>query len=349
MNVDLRHQPLSHWPYVIATCVTLLAARCPAEVIEKKQQLGPVIASLQLDPAEPLIGDAVTLTLTVVAEPNVELLLPEFGEALDRFTILDYAPRESLTDDGKTLAIQTYRLQPATSGAQSIPPILVEFIDRRPNQQPAPDGLDAYELLTPRLDFTVVSVLPDDASAELIPPLGELQPLSRSTGRVWLWWLIGTVVLIAGTAPAVWRAVQRRQRLARRRSAYEIARARLDQLVRQPIPTAGELDAYFVELSDIIRQYLGDRFDYRAADLTTEEFLESVSDSPDLSAEHQMLLRSFLNQADLVKFAGAQPDENRIRQALVAAGRFLDETQDDAPLIDEVANESTPTEEASHA
>ena len=55
-----------------------------------------------------------------------------------------------------------------------------------------------------------------------------------------------------------------------------------------------------MELSDVVRTYLENRFDMRAPELTTEEFLESVSDSPDLTRDHQTLLRQFLRQADLV-------------------------------------------------
>jgi len=143
------------------------------EPIKKSFGLGPVKATVQLEPAEPVIGDTLTLTLTVVAEKDVELLMPEFGEALERFSILDFVPRQSIDDQGRTVATQTYRLEPPSSGPHAIPPILIEFVDRREGRQPAPEGQDAYELLTERIDFKVQSVLPDDAQADLKPPLGQ--------------------------------------------------------------------------------------------------------------------------------------------------------------------------------
>ena len=84
----------------------------------------------------------------------------------------------------------------------------------------------------------------------------------------------------------------------------------------------------------------GHRFEMRAPELTTEEFLASVGKSPDLSQDHQMLLREFLRQADLVKFAGARPSDEDIEKSIGSAQRFLEETRENAPLID--VDESSP-------
>ena len=114
------------------------------------------------------------------------------------------------------------------------------------------------------------------------------------------------------------------RREARRQSAYEVARRRLDQLLARPRPSGDAVDAFYVELSGIVRGYLENRFELRAPELTTEEFLASAGASPDLTAAHQTLLREFLRQADLVKFARARPSGADIEQSLDAAGSFLD-------------------------
>jgi hypothetical protein len=83
-----------------------------------------------------------------------------------------------------------------------------------------------------------------------------------------------------------------------------------------------------------VRRYLEDRFELRAPELTTEEFLDSVQHAPDLSRDHQALLREFLRQADLVKFAGLKPADEDVERSVAAARRFLEETRDNAPLIE---------------
>jgi hypothetical protein len=84
-----------------------------------------------------------------------------------------------------------------------------------------------------------------------------------------------------------------------------------------------------------VRRYLEDRFDLRAPELTTEEFLESVQRAPHLGQDHQVLLREFLRQADLVKFAGLKPAADDVERSVAAARRFLDETRENAPLIED--------------
>ena len=298
-----------------------------SEAIERTESLGPVSAKIRLSPSKPLIGDPIELLIQVTAEQDVELLMPEFGEALDRFRILDFAPIESIDSQGNTVSAQKYRLQPPFSGKQSIPQILVEFVDRRAGQKQAPEGFDAYELLLPRIDFEVQSVVPTNATSELKPPLGELNTDFADDQAFWPWLIALLVGVAAIVAPFVVKRVGKNRAIARRISAYEVARRRLDTLIAKPRPQGEEVNAFFVELSDIVRQYLEARFDLRAPELTTEEFMETVIDSPDLSRDHQTLLRDFLKQADLVKFAGFQPDDKTIQDSIAAADRFILETR----------------------
>lgn len=308
------------------------------ETIERGFESGPVTATLQVTPSAPVIGDSITLTIQVKTKKDVEILMPEFGEALDDFSVLAFVPREFIDEDGDTVYLQTYNLQPRSSGQQAIPPILIEYIDRREGQREAPEGLDAYELLTERIEFEVQSVLPDNAKADLKPPLGKLEPRIPPSPSKLPWILAFVVVLLAGTPFAI-RTFLIWRRRARRRSAYEIARTRLDHLLAQPRPTNAQVDVFFVALSGIVRRYLEDRFDLRAPEFTTEEFLASVGSSPDFSQPHQALLRQFLRQADLVKFAGVQPSEEDIENSINSARQFLEETRENAPMLDVVEND----------
>jgi hypothetical protein len=198
----------------------------------------------------------------------------------------------------------------------------VEFVDRRPGRDPAPEGADAYEVLTERLDFRVSSVLPEGAPKELRPALGALAPRRRPTGPWWVWTL-GALVVLAALAPFALRALRSRLARGRRRSAYDIARGELDALLAGPRPGTGEVDAFFVKLSFVVRRYLEGRFGLRSPELTTEEFLEELSRSP-----HRDLLDDFLRGADLVKFAGHVPDATAVEAAIAAASHFLEETRE---------------------
>jgi hypothetical protein len=297
------------------------------ERLERTTEVGPVRATVRVEPAAPLIGDALVLEIDVRAEPGVELLMPEFGEALDLFVIVDFVPSETVDDEGATVARQRYTLQASRSGDQSIPPILVEFVDRRAGQAPAPEGEDAYELLTERLDFEVGSALPADAPLELRPPRPKLHPLAAPGPSLWPF-LVGAVLLLGAAAPFATRAWIAYRARVQRRSASEIAYAELEALMFGGLPDRERLDAFYVELSGIVRRYVENRFGLRSPELTTEEFLEVMSTAPDLSGDHRGLLRGFLVQADLVKFAHYMPDSSAVEDSVGSAKQFLEETRE---------------------
>ena len=309
----------------LAGLLLLVATSASGEGLESRARSGPVEATVEVEPAAPRIGDPVLLQLSVRAEPGVELLMPEFGDALDRFRIVDFAPSEEIGDDGATLARQRYTLQPARSGPQTVPPLLVEFVDRRPGREAAPEGSDAHELLTEALAFDVEAALPEGAPLDYRPAAGVMPPHARP-GAVWPI-ALGAGVLLAAAAFLAWRwwaagAARRRQR-----SAYDVARAGLDELLHASRPGPEEMDGFYVQLSGLVRRYLEDRFALRSPELTTEEFLVELSESPDLVRGHQDLLRGFLRGADLVKFAHHVPGPDDVEASLQAAARFLEATR----------------------
>jgi len=308
-----------------------LAALCGllaggVQALETTSVSGPVQVRVELSPDSPVIGDPMVLRIEALAETGVEVLMPAFGEALDRFRIVDFVPRERLTEDGLTLHTQRYTLQAPASGEHSLPPILLEFIDHRPGMTPAPEDLDAYEILTEAIAFEVLSVVPDSASADLSPPMDRLGPLGGG-GAYWKWWLAAGLVL-ALACPLAWRAWRNWSAEAAVRSAWEVANGELQTLLAGPLPSEARIGAFFVDLSGIVRRYLENRFSVRSPELTTEHFLEEVGGSPDLGGEHQRLLRDFLRQCDLVKFAHHFPPPETIRETIQKARRFIDDTRE---------------------
>ena len=291
-----------------------------AEPLRAETAEGPVTATVSLAPASPRLGDPLVLTLEVRAAAGVTVEMPAFGDALGRFAIVDFAPRREETADG-VLSVQRYTLQVSASGRHRIPRLRVEFVDERAGREPKP-----RELLTDELGFQVASVLPEgEAATELRParpPLKELEgPWLR---RHWPWLAGGGVAAAALTAGVVvWlRRAEQRARL----TAFDRAVARLERLRRAGLPEQSGMDAWYVELSDIVRRYIEERFALRAPEQTTEEFLLEAGRSA-LSRPHRELLSAFLETCDRVKFARYSPGARESQQALDEARRFLDETR----------------------
>jgi Domain of unknown function (DUF4381) len=87
----------------------------------------------------------------------------------------------------------------------------------------------------------------------------------------------------------------------------------LSRIESQNLPDAGQVERYHTLISGVIRAYLESRFQLPASRQTTPEFLQTLRDSPHLPAARQEVLRDFLKQCDLAKFARADysPDECR--------------------------------------
>ena len=112
-----------------------------SQALSTESHSGPVDVRVELSPEAPLMGDPLLLKVEVRADQGIEVLMPEFGEALDRFRIINFSPREEI-DDGRTLYSQHYTLQAPVSGSHTIPSILIEFVDMRTGRSAAPDDQD---------------------------------------------------------------------------------------------------------------------------------------------------------------------------------------------------------------
>ena len=311
----------------LAACQPAATFEAPAEPeapeLSRVTREGPVTASVALAPAAPRLGDPLKLTLTVEAEPGVRIEMPDFGEALGRFSILDFTPRISTGADGGVLARQDYTLRGPASGRQRIPGLRIEYVDERRG-----DGTPR-ELITDQLPFEIESVLPEGAVVDTLRPArGPLPALGGPWwSRWWLWLTLGAAA-VAGIA---WAAVVWRQRAVERAraTAFERALRRLRTLEGRGLPAAEALDAWYVELSDIVRRYIEDRHAVRAPELTTEEFLLEARRSVAFSDAHRDLLSAFLGSCDRVKFARYSPRDEESRGALAVARRFLTEAEAD--------------------
>ncbi len=302
------------------TCEERTGTEAPLQAVTRE---GPVTATVTLAPAEPRLGDRMTLTLAVEAEPGVSVDMPSFGDALGRFVIVDFTPRSDTAADGGARLSQRYTLQATMTGRHRIPRLRLEFVDDRPGRG---DG-EPRELLTDEIGFAVASVLPDGAGTQALRPARD--PLPDLQGpwldRHWLWLAGGLAMLAAGVAGII--AWLRRSAVRARVTAFDRACARLARLRDQGLPGPDRADPWYVELSDIVRRYVEERFSLRAPELTTEEFLGEAGRSAELSPHHRELLSDFLQRCDRVKFARYSPGETESRDALAVASRFLDESR----------------------
>ena len=110
------------------------------------------------------------------------------------------------------------------------------------------------------------------------------------------------------------------------RPADEVALEKLDTIKAQKIWKDGKVKEYQTELTDVVREYIGRRFDVQSTEKTSDETLRAMK--PLIEKDLFVKLSKMLQLADLVKFAKwhTTPDENE--SALTTAYEFVQETKE---------------------
>jgi hypothetical protein len=183
----------------------------------------------------------------------------------------------------------------------------------------------AGEASSPAAAVTVRSVLAPDDDAIEAP--GE--PFPTPPAR-WPWLLAGGALLLGG---GLLVAANRRRRVPTLAIAptppHVRALRELERLRQRPRATAAEVAAFYVAVSQVLRDYLEARFGLRAPERTTEEFLRDLEAGDALAKAHRADLEAFLSQCDLVKFAAVVPSERDHEVAWQLAAAFVEATRGD--------------------
>lgn len=109
------------------------------------------------------------------------------------------------------------------------------------------------------------------------------------------------------------------------RPAHEVAFERLEDLRTSSYLQNDNYKAYFVELSEILRGYVGSRYDFDSVELTVYELIAALRGrrTPGLDLAQ---LERMLNDADFVKFAKYLPSDTEAHSALNGAFEMVEKT-----------------------
>lgn len=310
--------------------VNALAAQ-PKELIRGES----LKARLELKEDGPFyVGDAISVNLIVEGLPGVEYLLPEFEPK--QLNGLELASREKAEKKaGKERWKHTiaYRFIGWQAGEYKISGFTISYHDRSKKE-----GSVTVEDL--RLKLT--SVLPANLSeAELLAD--GLKDPKKPVGLPPRYQYIGTILGGLGLLGLIylllrhWRNSYRDKSLAVDEQKFEtlepahlIALRKLDDLRREQLLEAGKYKSFYDKLSEIAREYLENRFQFRALEMTTEEFLMSLGRMDFLSPSQKNILAEFLQYSDLVKFAKHQPLKDEGEKAFIMVRGLIEETKEEA-------------------
>jgi hypothetical protein len=145
---------------------------------------------------------------------------------------------------------------------------------------------------------------------------------SRASNRRWLLGaLLGSALL--GASGYFGRRIRWRAPELARPDPRQVAEDALAVLASKDLPQQELFEAFYVELTAIVRQFIEEYHRIRAPEQTTEEFLHEAAAHPAFKPDVRSLLREFLWSADLVKFARHSPSLDQCAEAFKAARGFI--------------------------
>lgn len=265
-------------------------------------------------------AESVFVSVTLTTPRGVTATPPDLRGRVRGFSLAeDFAEEPETRADGTTVQVVRWRFEPEPcADVYAIRPFCVTYTP--PVQGAFVAGPVRFEGPSPRESVT---------GAMEVNPKKDWPPLS---GR-----LIGLVALfLALAAGGVYGLFVLGRLLARRvkehrMSPIERAWVELDRLIRKGLPNRGRYKDFYVELTLVVRRYVQRRYGIRAPHLTTEEFFAEAVRSGGATAERLKALRTFLDSADLVKFAGVDATNEMADEATTAARGYL---KRDAQLAD---------------
>ncbi len=238
-------------------------------------------------------------------------------------------------DTVKNKLYKKYILTSFDSGVYKIPPQSVL--------------INKEHYLTDSLLIHVGTVAVDTTKQGLFPIKGiyKAQPKTWRDYIHYLWWVIGLLMIVA----LIWWLVSSvkksvKDKAQRQLSPIEEATEHLVGLDEKQLIEQQKIKEYYVELTDIVRNYIGKDVKIPTLEVTSDELitllqLHNKSNNLGIDKERIKELHDFLKNADLVKFAKAKPDEFQIKEDRQTAEHIITDIQKTIhkPVLDEFGNE----------
>jgi len=272
-------------------------------VLCSKTEAQTIKAEAKLQQYTIRIGDQTKLFLSVHQPAKAHVNFPKLIDTITSKvqvvstnkpdTTYDSASHDSLN------VIQSYTITAFEPGTYTIPPMNI--------------GTEKEVVKTNELTLQVQTVKVDTTKA-----IYDIKQPIQVKYNAWDWlrdnwyWIVGPLVLIALVVGLILYLKNRPKpapvvkTVAPVMPPHSVALDQLKGLREKKLWQAGQVKQYYIELSDILREYLEKRYVVKTHEKTTDEIFDGLR-KMSMTEESRSKLREVLVLSDLVKFAKEQP------------------------------------------
>lgn len=120
-------------------------------------------------------------------------------------------------------------------------------------------------------------------------------------------------------------------------SAYKAAMNALAAISRSPLQ---DPRSFYFELTLVLRKYIGSRFNTHAAEMTSQEFVRSMSALSIDKVLKKEIVR-FSTESDPIKYAGVTPDSHAVSNDIERIEKMIDQMEADVVRMEKNQEEKT--------
>jgi len=294
------------------------------------------------DSARIYIGDQIGFTVTIDKPEGLNLQLPVFKDTIIKSIEIINGPRiDSSRVNGRIKIIQKYLVTSFDSGRYQVPPVFAETKNE--------SGLKRFYSDYSLLEVVRINIAPADTVSKIFDIIKPYRA-PVTIGEILPWALIA--ILIAAIAWFVLKLLKKFKRSDRETEtiiipdpAHIIAFRALEKLRDEKLWQKNEVKLYYTRVTEILRQYLENRFRVSSLELTTSETLDALVKSGFKRDGSFNQLKSILTSADLVKFAKYAPLPEEHESIFSDSWNFVMVTKEetavepDAPVNDKAGEE----------
>jgi hypothetical protein len=295
-----------------------------------------------LDSSMILIGDQVKLLLEAELPSGLDFQFPVPADTISALVeIIDRTAIDTAKLAGNTIKLsQEFIITSFDSGVYVIPPFEFLLTNNGSSDTLSSNPVLLYVFTLPKLDSLINAL---QAPIDIKPPY-EAPVIFKEVAP----WIMGTL-LVLGLIFLIWYALHRRKNnkpifflpQKPKEPAHIIALRELDKLKEEKIWQQGKTKHFYSELTNVLRQYIENRYGIQAMEQTSEETILSLKSAnclpDDLTVNN---LKKILSNADLVKFAKYEPFPDENNMALVDSYFFVNQTK-----INEISETSKPIDD----
>jgi len=279
---------------------------------------GEVKITLETEAEKVLPAEDLIVKLIVDAPAALKVVLPDLRSRFSGFSLAEFFPQESLTANERTRQSYQWRLVPEPVAPKyRLAPFAIEVLDQRV----APPRRQTFVTKTVRFAGEGARpVVTGDPEVSLKP---EWIPPTAKTVTLWVVLVILGCLLFVGMVYGLMQISRRVKEY--KMSPIERALVELQRLLSRNLPAKGLYKDFYIELTMVVRRYIERTHGIHAPEQTTQEFLLAASQHPLFKHEVLVQLKTFLESADLVKFAGQEATPVMAEDATVKAKRYIED------------------------